>query len=143
MNYIFVQLTWKTNLLIYLLAEKLFSAIVLPAIPVVFGRVDYTRYIPESSYIDVRQFASIPELGKRLNQIRNNLTLYQEYFTWKQQFVWDGFIQYMTPLCDLCLRLHLDTTPNIIDNIHKWWFHKTCQPETKKYLYPHWQCWLV
>ena len=40
----------------------------------------------------------------------------------------------MTPFCDLCLRLHLDTTPNIIDDINGWWYNKTCEPIIKKFL---------
>jgi hypothetical protein len=114
-------------MIIFFLAEKFFSTIPLPTIPVVYGRTDYTRFIPQSGFIDIRQFSSVPELGNRLNQIRNNLTLYQEYFKWKRQFIWNGFSHYMTPFCDLCLRLHLDTTPNIINNVHKWWSHKTCE----------------
>jgi hypothetical protein len=117
----------------YLLAEKLFSAIKLPIIPVVFGQVNYTRFIPQSAFIDVRQFSTISELANRLIQIRNNSTLYQEYFKWKKDFMWDRFSHFMTPLCDLCLRLHLDTTPNIIDSVHQWWFRKTCRPEVRKY----------
>lgn len=106
----------------------------LPIIPVVFGQPDYTRYIPQSGFIDIRQFSSLSKLANRLKQIRNNLTLYQEYFYWKKQFTWGGFSNFMTPFCDLCLRLHLDKTPNIIDDINKWWYHKTCHPEVKKYI---------
>jgi len=118
---------------LYLLAEKFFTTITLPIIPVVFGHIDYRRYIPQSGFIDIRQFSSILELANHLNQIRNNLTLYQEYFQWKKHFIWGGFSSFMTPFCDLCLRLHLDKTPNIIDNVNKWWFENTCQPEVKKY----------
>jgi hypothetical protein len=118
---------------VFFLAEKLFTTLTLPIIPVVFGQIDYTRYIPQSAFIDVRQFSSILDLANRLIQIRNNLTLYREYFQWKNEFHWGGFTHFMTPFCDLCLRLHLDTTPNIIENIHRWWFEKTCQPQVKKY----------
>lgn len=111
----------------YIIAEKFFSTISLPIIPVVFGNINYENYIPRSGFIDVRQFSSISELADRLNQIRNNLTLYQEYFKWKEHFIWNRFSDYMTPFCDLCLRLHLDTTPSIIDSVYQWWFHRTCQ----------------
>jgi hypothetical protein len=118
---------------LYLLAEKFFSTLRLPIIPVVFGQPNYTRFIPESGFIDVRQFSSLTELGTRLLQIRNNLELYQEYFKWKKYFTWYSFSRFMTPFCDLCLRLHLDSTPNIVDNVHKWWFQNTCHREVKKY----------
>jgi hypothetical protein len=119
---------------LFILAEKFFRTTAFPIIPVVFGQIDYTRFIPQSGFIDIGQFSSILELANRLNQIRNNLTLYQEYFQWKKQFTWGGFSNFMTPFCDLCLRLHLDKTPNIIDSVNRWWFYKTCRPEVKKYL---------
>jgi hypothetical protein len=112
----------------------LFAAIKLPIIPVVFGQVDYTRFIPQSAFIDMREFSSLSELADRLIQIRNNSTLYQEYFKWKKDFIWTTFSQFMTPFCDLCLRLHLDTSPNIIDDINVWWYNKTCEPAINKYL---------
>lgn len=117
----------------FVLAEKLFNTLVLPIVPVVFGRVNYTRYVPESGFIDFNQYPSILELAHGLIQIRDNLTLYQEYFHWKKHFTWGGFSHYLTPFCDLCLRLHLDKTPSIIENIHSWWFDKTCQPQVTTY----------
>ncbi|CAF1100848.1 unnamed protein product [Adineta steineri] len=111
--------------------EKLFSTLALPIVPIVFGRVNYTRYIPQSAFINIQQFPSISKLSERLYQIRTNRTLYQEYFQWKKNFIWDRFLQFMSPFCDLCLRLHLDKTPNIIHNIHKWWYHEKCDPEVQ------------
>ena len=109
-----------------LLAEKFFSSLVLPIVPVVYGQVDYTRFIPQSGFIDIRHFPTISDLADRLNQLKNNRTLYQEFFQWKHRFVWGGFSTYMTPFCDLCLRLHLDTTPSIVHDVQQWWFDRTC-----------------
>ena len=36
-----------------------------------------------------------------------------------------------TPLCDLCLRLHLDSTPNIIEDMNAWWNENTCDRPRK------------
>ena len=44
----------------------------------------------------------------------------------EKDYVW-GAGHFMTPFCDLCLRLHLDSKVNIIDDIHKWWFDGSCQ----------------
>jgi len=98
-----------------------------PIVPIVFGQINYTRFVPQSGFIDVRQFSSMSQLANRLIQIRNNLTLYQEYFRWKKDFIWNPFSEFMTPFCDLCLRLHLDTTPNIIEDVNKWWYDKKCE----------------
>jgi alpha-1,3-fucosyltransferase len=91
---------------------------VLPVIPVVYGRLDYTHFIPSSGLIDIRQYSSIGNLAQHLIQIQLNQTLYQSYFRWKKDFVWGGFSTYMTPFCDLCLRLHLDRTPHIVHDEH-------------------------
>jgi hypothetical protein len=34
--------------------------------------------------------------------------------------------QLLTPLCDLCVRLHLDSTPNVIEDMDAWWNAKAC-----------------
>jgi hypothetical protein len=117
----------------YILAEKFFLTIKLPIVPVVFGQPNYQHFIPQSGFIDVRQFSSLSKLGNRLIQLRNNLDLYQEYFKWKKYFVWHSFSRFMTPLCDLCLRLHFDTTLNIIDDINAWWYHNICEKAANKY----------
>ncbi|CAF0879244.1 unnamed protein product [Adineta ricciae] len=106
--------------------EKLFATLLLPIVPVVYGGANYTRYVPESAFIDTRKFPSAKELSQRLIQIRNNITLYQEYFRWKENIIWDGFTNFFTPFCDLCLRLHLDNTSNIIGNINRWWTKDQC-----------------
>ena len=100
--------------------------------PVVFGGIDYTRYVPRTAVIDSHEFSSMAELAQQLIEIKNNSTRYQNYFLWKKDFRWGGFAHFMTPFCDLCLRLHLDRTPHIIDNLHQWWFQNTCQPDVMK-----------
>ena len=41
-----------------------------------------------------------------------------------------GLSEFFTPFCDLCLRLHLDSKPNVIDNMHAWWFYGACKKST-------------
>lgn len=115
------------------LAEKLFTTLTLPIVPVVFGQIDYIRYVPRSAVIDSQEFPSMGDLANRLIEVKNSPTLYGNYFHWKKDFLWGGFAHFMTPFCDLCLRLHLDRTPHIIDNVHQWWFDQTCEPEVTKY----------
>jgi hypothetical protein len=95
-------------------------------VPVVLGRTNYSYYIPPSGYIDAQQFSTIISLAHYLNQIRYDKEKYLSYFSWKKDYVW-GLNQFFTPFCDLCLRLHLDLQPNVIDDIHEWWFDDACQ----------------
>lgn len=110
----------------HFLAEKLFVTLKYPIVPVVYGRVNYSYLLPPSAFIDIGDFDSVPSLARYLNETRHNKEKYLSYFTWKKDYVW-GLAQLFTPLCDLCLRLHLDSTPNIIDDIETWWKKNTCQ----------------
>ena len=112
--------------MIVCLAEKFFSSLEFPVVPVVFGRTNYSHFIPPSGFIDARQYSTVLSLAKHLNQTRDDPQKYASYFSWKENYVW-GLGHFFTPLCDLCLRLHLDAQPKTIDDIHAWWFDKTCQ----------------
>ncbi|CAF1203569.1 unnamed protein product [Rotaria sp. Silwood1] len=124
-NYYFI-LSFENSLCLDYTTEKFFAALELSVVPVVLGRTNYSYFIPSSGYIDARQFSTMKSLAQYLNETRYNKEKYLSYFSWKKDYVW-GLHQFFTPFCDLCLRLHLDSKPNIIDNIHKWWFDNSCQ----------------
>ncbi len=65
-------------------------------------------------------------LAEYLNQTRDNKEKYLSYFSWKKNYV-SGLSNFFTPFCDLCLRLHMDSKPNVIQNMQEWWFDGTCQ----------------
>jgi hypothetical protein len=87
--------------------------------------------IPSSGYIDINDFDNITAIAQYLNQIRDNKEKYLSFFSWKKDYVW-GLTQLSTPLCDLCLRLHLDSKPNVIDNMDAWWNENACY-RTRKF----------
>lgn len=125
-NYYFI-LSFENSLCQDYVTEKFFAALELPAVPVVLGRANYSKFIPSSGFIDSRQFPSVLSLANFLNETKNDENKYQSYFTWKKDFVWGGSY-FFSPLCDLCLRLHLDDRPKTIDDIHSWWFNNACIP---------------
>jgi alpha-1,3-fucosyltransferase len=108
------------------LAEKFFTTIEHPIVPVVFGRTNYSYFIPSSGFIDMNDFTDLSSLAKFLNQTRLNKEKYLSYFTWKKDYVW-GVSQHFTSFCDLCLRLHLDSKPNVIDDVEAWWKDNACR----------------
>lgn len=65
-------------------------------------------------------------LAKYLNESRYNKEQYLSYFAWKKDYVWN-IQNFFSPFCDLCLRLHLDSKPNVIDDVQQWWFDGACQ----------------
>ncbi len=117
-------------LLCFFLAEKFFATLTYPIVPVVFGRANYSYFIPSSGFIDINDFDNITSIAQYLNQTRDNKEKYLSYFSWKKDYVW-GLTQLFTPLCDLCLRLHLDSKPNVIDNIDAWWNENACERPRK------------
>ncbi|UJR21917.1 hypothetical protein I4U23_024987 [Adineta vaga] len=124
-NYYFI-FSFENSLCSEYTTEKFFAALEYPVVPVVLGRTNYSAFIPSSGFIDTKQYSTMSSLAKYLNDTRNDKEKYLSYFAWKKDYVW-GLGTFFTPFCDLCLRLHLDSEVNIIDDIHKWWFDETCE----------------
>ncbi|CAF4190366.1 unnamed protein product, partial [Rotaria magnacalcarata] len=124
-NYYFI-LSFENSLCQDYTTEKFFAALEHPIVPIVLGLTNYSYFIPSSGFIDTNQFSTMITLARHLNESRHNKEKYLSYFSWKKDYVW-GLHNFFSPFCDLCLRLHLDSKPNVIDNIHKWWFDNTCQ----------------
>ncbi|CAF0980177.1 unnamed protein product [Rotaria sordida] len=110
--------------------EKFFSTLEYPIVPVVYGRTNYSYFIPSSGFIDINDFPNVLSLAQYLKQTRDNKEKYLSYFSWKKDYVW-GITQFFSPFCDLCLRLHLDSTPNVIDDMDAWWNENACQGPRK------------
>ena len=50
-------------------------------LPIVFGGADYTKFIPEGSYINALNYGSAKNLTDYLHFLDHNDTAYNEYFT--------------------------------------------------------------
>jgi hypothetical protein len=107
-------------------AEKFFATLEHPVVPVVLGRTNYSLFIPSSGFIDARSFVNVRALAEHLNNTRHDREKYLSYFSWKKDYVW-GLSHFFNPFCDLCLRLHLDNKPKVIDDIQSWWFDQACE----------------
>jgi len=64
--------------------EKLFQTLMYDTVPVVLGGVDYDRFAPPHSFIDVRQFESAKQLADYLLLLDRSDHLYARYFDWKR-----------------------------------------------------------
>lgn len=98
-------------------------------VPIVMGapREDYLAAAPYRSYIHVDDFASPKHLAEYLLLLRQNRTLYNEYFLWKGtgEFINTHF------WCRLCAMLHAAPPPSgpshrAWGGVRKWWAHNTC-----------------
>jgi hypothetical protein len=87
-------------------------------IPIVYSKSS-NLYIP-NSFIDANQFSSPEDLSQFLLNLVSNVTAYDNYFQWQNQY------ELIIPnendyLCELCQKLHNTKEPlKIYDNMKKW-----------------------
>jgi hypothetical protein len=105
-KYMFM-LAFENSLCEDYITEKFFESLLFDFVPVVYGAGDYTKWIPKSAYIDVRDFKTVSALVSYLQYLSKNATAYNLYFSWKR------YIVSATPkpklLCEMCIKLHLET----------------------------------
>ncbi|CAF1334288.1 unnamed protein product [Adineta steineri] len=123
-NYYFF-LSFENSLCRDYTTEKFFTPIKYPIVPIVLGRTNYSYFIPSSGFIDTNDYTNLSSLAQYIKEIRQDKEKYLSFFSWKENYVW-GISGFLTPLCDLCLRLHLDSKPNVIDDINAWWNDDAC-----------------
>lgn len=100
--------------------EKLHRGLTHDIIPVVFGAVNYSKYAPPHSYINVFDFQTTKHLADYLLLLDKNDTLYNQYFEWKKHYI----IQQngINPWCTLCSKLNDPDEPiKTYANLRKWW----------------------
>jgi hypothetical protein len=93
------------------ITEKFFNILSYDIIPVVRGGAHYDEYVPKSGYIDAHDFKSAQDLAQYLIYLDSNKTAYNSYFKWKKhvQFYTALNIHYgFSPICDMCIYLHLE-----------------------------------
>ena len=106
--------------------EKLTRALRYDAVPIVMGGVDYNRFAPPHSFIDVNDFGSPKQLANYLLLLNDANSLYERYFDWKRDF--DVHLSTKQGWCHLCKLAHDDQLPSkMYDDILQWWVN---DPET-------------
>ncbi|XP_037803091.1 alpha-(1,3)-fucosyltransferase C-like [Penaeus monodon] len=119
-NYKF-YLSFENSLCKDYVTEKLFSVLKYNVVPVVYGLANYALIAPPGSYIDALSFPSVESLAKYLKYLDGNDTAYNEYFRWKGQYTIDnGWSNTAQGFCDLCKKLHQDSTPKVYRDIKDW-----------------------
>lgn len=127
-DYKFV-LAFENSLCTDYVTDKLYSALQNGVVPVVYGEADYRAYAPSNSYINARDFGSPLELANYLWLLHQNDHLYQNYFTWNQDYMVDRFPT--DGWCNLCQMLNQPAEAQAYSDIQRWWAEEvTC---TSKY----------
>ncbi|KAL7644099.1 UNVERIFIED_CONTAM: hypothetical protein RMT77_004922 [Armadillidium vulgare] len=104
--------------------EKIFRSLKLDIIPVVFGSANYSEFAPPKSYIDSSTFPTIADLASFMKMVSGNVSLYNEFFQWKEDYEIDIGSPYKPLICDLCKKLHSQDPPSSkkwYKSIKDWW----------------------
>lgn len=125
-NYYF-YLSFENSICTDYVTEKFFQIMKHDMIPVVYGGANYSRIAPKHSYIDARQFKP-KDLATYLRQLANNVTLYNEYFWWKEDYIVEAGLQRMArnAFCDLCQKLHQDDRVQSYKSLASRWDPRRC-----------------
>ena len=88
------------------------------------------------SYIDANDFESPKALSEYLIYLSKNSTAYNAYFEWKQHVVKPKYNIWFAPLCDMCVKLHLEEYfgTKVKKNIHDidtYWNDGSCKELNK------------
>nr|XP_053636092.1 alpha-(1,3)-fucosyltransferase C-like [Cherax quadricarinatus] len=113
-NYSF-YLSMENNLCDEYITEKVYNAFSYNLVPVVWGGSDYAKFLPPHSYINARHYHP-QELARLLTRLHQDPVAYGRYHLWR------GYFQVMNKgnLCELCYRLHTDTTSSYHTDISEW-----------------------
>ncbi|XP_046802714.1 alpha-(1,3)-fucosyltransferase C-like [Lucilia cuprina] len=124
-NYKF-YFSFENSLCTDYITEKVYNIMRRNIIPVVYGGVNYERFLPPHSYINVDDYDTPQDLANYLQYLSDRPEEYMRYFWWRQYYE----LKSHSPFCDLCKRLH---EPNFYvktqsyENIEKWWMEDSCR----------------
>ncbi len=118
-------LAFENSFCTYYMSEKPFEVLEYNIVPIVRGLGSFDQYVPKSGYIDANDFDSPRSLARYLKYLDSNKTAYNEFFKWKKYVKFDqGFRSTNTPICDMCIYLHLEdhfgVEKKIFNDIHSW-----------------------
>ncbi|XP_027048813.1 alpha-(1,3)-fucosyltransferase fut-3-like [Pocillopora damicornis] len=120
------------------ITEKFWRTLGWNSVPITLTRDFYTPdVVPPGSFISVQDFPSVKALAEYLLYLDKNDTAYNEYFTWKREFVYTGILGLTHTACDICDALHNECVqPKFYKDIFKtfWNDNVDCKEKEGKLL---------
>jgi alpha-1,3-fucosyltransferase len=104
--------------------EKFFNVLNTELIPVVYGGANYTKHVPRTSYINVRDFTTPKKLAEYLKWVGSNKTEYYKYFEWKRFQNLDSLRK--PPVCIICEAARTGKLSRIAQPLDDWWKTNAC-----------------
>jgi alpha-1,3-fucosyltransferase len=118
-------LSFENSLCKSYVTEKLYRALSVEIIPIVFGGANYTKVVPHVPLVNVKDFRSPLELARYLQQLGQDSERYYGYFNWKAKY------HVVSPknkkLCSICEALTDGTyKAKRASNTSDWWQIGAC-----------------
>jgi hypothetical protein len=121
-------LAFENTYCIDYLTEKVYNWFELDIILVVRGGCDYTKFLPNGTYVDANNFENAAALSNYLNKLGANKTEYINFLKRKDTYrVYKEQEMVQSSFCNLCEKLN-NVNDNIksVENIYKWWEEDAC-----------------
>lgn len=106
----------------YITEKSFYNALNFGAIPLVFGPTQQNaeKILPPNSFVF---YDHIETFIEELNAISNNFKKFEQFHRWRQEYrvlTWKSLYQLDDPFCNLCIKLHEDTTEKVYQNFSSW-----------------------
>ncbi|XP_053607868.1 alpha-(1,3)-fucosyltransferase C-like [Plodia interpunctella] len=105
--------------------EKLLHALKNNAIPIVYGKANYTRFMPDGIYINAMELRP-KELAKKMDELIRDHKKYANYFKWQNHYSYHSRNESAETddFCAFCKLLNDEEKfkkKSVIGNFRKWW----------------------
>ncbi|KAI5640930.1 glycosyltransferase family 10 (fucosyltransferase) c-term domain-containing protein [Phthorimaea operculella] len=93
-------------------------------IPIVLGGANYTRFLPEGSYINTIDYDDMCSLAQVIYELLNDFERYVEYFKWTNHYTFRRVTEdpHTDHLCRICEMLNDENQPTKIHHdFTSWW----------------------
>ncbi|XP_022119523.2 alpha-(1,3)-fucosyltransferase C [Pieris rapae] len=121
----FFYLSFENSLAEDYVTEKLLHPLKHLTVPIVYGGANYTRFMPDSAYLNVRELG-VKKLAEKMNALIENPDDYIEYFRWTNHYSYytkaesietDEYCRF----CSILSEEDLVKRKSVYENFSEWW----------------------
>ena len=109
----------------YITEKVFYNSLVHGSIPIVLGpnKENYQKILPPNSFIHIDYSTNLSQIAIQLEHISNDFDAFSSYHQWRNDYrpiSWKSNYFIDDRFCDLCIKLHNDTTPKSYLHFSKW-----------------------
>jgi hypothetical protein len=120
-------LSFENSLCTDYVTEKLWALERLDVVPVVLGLADYSKMIPNDTFINVKDFPSPKELAEYLHKLDRDPEMYNQYIRNRNSLKCSLMHEYKPWECILCERMHaMAGKTSVVNDLNKAWGLEQC-----------------